>query len=67
MFTALGFDRLQFLGERSLGNGGFGTVLGASLDGAPVAVKKLNNQNISAELLEGLRRDVQDFHAMQVG
>ncbi|CAM9180735.1 unnamed protein product [Ectocarpus sp. 13 AM-2016] len=63
--SEIGFDRLQFFGERSLGNGGFGTVLGASLDGAPVAVKKLNNQNIRAELLEGLRRDVQDFHAMQ--
>ncbi|CAN0543603.1 unnamed protein product, partial [Ectocarpus sp. 12 AP-2014] len=63
--SEIGFDRLHFFGERTLGNGGFCTVLGASLDGAPVAVKKLNNQNIRAELLEGLRRDVQDFHAMQ--
>ena len=60
------FEHLQFLRERGLGNGGFGTVLPATLHGALVAVKKLNNQNLGADMLSGLRRDVQEFHAMQV-
>jgi len=41
-------------------------VLPATLHGALVAVKKLNNQNVGADLLQELRRDVQEFHTMQV-
>lgn len=53
--------------ERDLGNGGFGTVLTASLDGeVQVAVKKLNNQNVRTDLLEEIRKSVQEFHALQV-
>lgn len=60
------FESLHFHQERSLGNGGFGTVMAASLGGMPVAVKKLNNQNVGADLLEDMRRDVQKFHDIQV-
>lgn len=60
------FESLLFQQERSLGNGGFGTVMAATLGGVPVAVKKLNNQNVGADLLEDMRRDVQKFHAIQV-
>lgn len=60
------FESLQFQQERSLGNGGFGTVMAASLGGVPVVVKKLNNQNVGADLLEDMRRDVQKFHDIQV-
>eukprot|EP00903_Cladosiphon_okamuranus_P008860 g8483.t2 len=59
------FQSLQFQQQRSLGNGGFGTVSAASLGGVPVAVKKLNNQNVGADLLEDMRRDVQKFYDIQ--
>ncbi|CAM9449712.1 unnamed protein product, partial [Hapterophycus canaliculatus] len=63
----INFQRLHFLTERNLGNGGFGTVLTASLDGeVPVAVKKLNNQNVRMDLLEEIRRSVQEFCSLQV-
>ncbi|CAM9110628.1 unnamed protein product [Pylaiella littoralis] len=49
----------------SLGNGGFGTVFAASLNARPVAVKRLNNQNVRPELLQGMRREIQAFHALK--
>ncbi|CAN0589102.1 unnamed protein product, partial [Laminaria digitata] len=49
---------LVFERERSLGNGGFGTVSAASLTGMPVVVKRLNNQNVRMHLLEEMRREV---------
>lgn len=41
-------------------------MMAASLGGVPVAVKKLNNQNVGADLLEDMRGDVQKFHEIQV-
>lgn len=40
--------------------------MAATLGGTPVAVKKLNNQNVGADLMEDMRRDVQKFHEIQV-
>lgn len=51
----------------NLGNGGFGTVsIATTKGGSPVAVKRLNNQNIRTHLLDGMRREVEAHHALQV-
>lgn len=38
----------------------------ALLEGTPVAVKKLNDQNLTMDLLEGFRRELEIFHKLQV-
>lgn len=49
-----------------LGNGGFGTVMAASLHSMPVAVKRFNNQNVRVDLLEDLKREIRQFQALKV-
>lgn len=52
--------------EAVLGDGGFGTVYAATLGGTRVVVKKLNNQNVRPQLLEGMRMELEAYQQLQV-
>lgn len=52
--------------ETVLGDGGFGTVYAATLGGASVVVKKLNNQNVRPYLVEGMRKELEAYQQLQV-